>query len=52
MGKLEEMTLRNKKTYYLYNDSKTTLRFTGIADDVDIIQAQIKIPLERARMLV
>lgn len=44
VGKLEEMVLTNKKTYYLYNDSKTTLRLTGIPDNVDSIQAQIKNP--------
>ncbi|MDD9897752.1 MAG: hypothetical protein OXU45_02005 [Candidatus Melainabacteria bacterium] len=44
VGKLEELVFKNKKTYYLYNDSKTTLRLTGIPDDIDTLQAQIKNP--------
>ncbi|MBT6844063.1 MAG: hypothetical protein HOA17_09785 [Candidatus Melainabacteria bacterium] len=41
VGKLEELTFVDHKTFYLYKDSKTTLRYSGLPADIDIVQAQL-----------
>lgn len=41
VGELHELEFKDKQTYYLYNDAKATLRFTGLSADTALIQAQI-----------
>lgn len=41
VGQLHEVEFQDKKTFYLFKDSKTTLRFTGFPYDTDIVQAQV-----------